>query len=233
MDVVTEQIDLGGTRDQVFAVLMMRAASSRPKPKRELNMRPAAFLFHPLFSIRGAKSDVKATKCCTSLHVRSGLTEAVRAKGRLDLRFLPCFEQECHNASSQRSRGRSARVVQRTPVVQVRCRDLLVGVCATGVSDGDDGGTPFTVPGEATMLRRGSDGQCVDRADVTITVAIVTGYSTVSRRPHEDYAPALSSFYNSLKESLLSQPLGPLHCSSIVRWSPRCTVDINVLVVER
>ena len=57
-EVVTVQIAFAGTRDQVFAVLMMRAASSKPNPNLELNIRPAAFRFHPLFSMSGAKSDV-------------------------------------------------------------------------------------------------------------------------------------------------------------------------------
>lgn len=48
-------------------------ALSSPNPNRLLTISPAPFFFHPGFPASGSYSDVHTTKCCMSLHVRSGL----------------------------------------------------------------------------------------------------------------------------------------------------------------
>lgn len=48
-------------------------ALSSPNPNLLLTIRPAPFFFHPGFPASGSYSEVHTTKCCISLHVRSGL----------------------------------------------------------------------------------------------------------------------------------------------------------------
>lgn len=48
-------------------------ALSSPNPNRLLTISPAPFFFHPGFPASGSYSEVHTTKCCISLHVRSGL----------------------------------------------------------------------------------------------------------------------------------------------------------------
>ena len=53
------------------AALTRAAAFNNPNPKRLLIQYPAAFTFQPGLARRGAYSDVHATRCCTSRHVKS------------------------------------------------------------------------------------------------------------------------------------------------------------------
>jgi hypothetical protein len=69
----TVQMVLGGTAVQFAAAVTRPWAFMSPKPNRVFIQAPAALRCHPQLSLRGAYSAVHMTRCCTSLHVSSGL----------------------------------------------------------------------------------------------------------------------------------------------------------------
>lgn len=70
----TIQVFIGGIDLKSFlANLTISNIFINPKPKSRLTKNPAAFLYQPGFSARGATSLVHTNMCCTSLQVSSGL----------------------------------------------------------------------------------------------------------------------------------------------------------------